>query len=95
MIVPPARVLALNGYTMSKITGATLHPAANIANGKLLVWGRLGDNQLGLDPDSPPSADVIEDSFDHRLLGSTAYLDLVNRVAHHENRDGKNSCRGL
>ncbi|MCJ1347279.1 hypothetical protein MMC31_005501, partial [Peltigera leucophlebia] len=71
VIFSPTRVpaLAINGDTISAITGGAHHSAAITANGKLLVWGRLDGHQLGLDPDTLPSADTIKDSSDQpRIL---------------------------
>ena len=77
VISPPAHVpaMALNGDTISTITGGAHHSAATTATGKLLVWGRLDGHQLGLDPNSLASADTIQDlSNQPRILTQLTML---------------------
>ncbi len=64
VVFSPTRVptLALNGDTISTITGGAHHSAATTANGKLLAWGRLDGCQLGLNANSLPDTDTIKDS---------------------------------
>lgn len=76
-VVPiPTRITALDNYNIVHVAAGEHHSAAITDDGKLLMWGRLDANQLGIDISTLPEADVI-----HDVSGKPRYLAVPHVIS--------------
>ncbi|KAI5842931.1 regulator of chromosome condensation 1/beta-lactamase-inhibitor protein II [Morchella snyderi] len=75
-VVPvPTRISSLDQYNIVHVAAGEHHSAAITDDGKLLMWGRLDANQLGIDLTTLPPADVISD-----ISGKPRFLAIPHPI---------------
>ncbi len=62
-VLKPTLVEALLDYNIVHIAGGEHHSLACTRDGKLLTWGRIDGNQVGLDPSTFTEANTIFDEY--------------------------------
>lgn len=60
-VVAPTRVRSLDGYSIKHIACGSHHTVACAEDGRVLVWGRCDDGQMGVDLATMPADHVVRD----------------------------------
>lgn len=84
----PTVVTSLKGYDIQEMDGGTHHSVACTTDGKLLVWGRCDDGQLGLPLKDVDPKHLLLDSRDRpRIASRPVVIESKHRVGN--DRGGK------
>lgn len=76
-VVPvPTKISSLDQYNIVHVAAGEHHSAAITDDGKLLMWGRLDANQLGIDLSTLPPADII-----HDISGKPRFLAVPHVIS--------------
>ncbi|KAK6211759.1 ran exchange factor Prp20/Pim1 [Colletotrichum tabaci] len=83
VVLRPTIVEALKDYKVKQIAGGEHHSLACTEDGKLLTWGRLDGNQVGIPVEELPADSVIKDESNNpRILSKPTVVEDIAKCVY-------------